>query len=296
MTTTNLIKTIGNTPLVKLDKILTNKKIKLFTKLEGQNPGGSIKDRVALYMIREAEKRKELNNKKIILEATSGNMGIALAMVGAQKNYKVTIVMSEGMSAERKIMLRALGAKLILTPKELGTAGAIQKAQKLKNKFPHKYWFANQFNNPTNPKAHYYGIAPELFKQIKKIDYLILAIGTSGTAMGIAQYFKKNSPHTEIIEVSPTAGYQIQGLQNQEKDFGGMIYDKKLITKKFIVKPKDAYQMSRKVAQQEGLFVGMSSGASLFVAKEISQKIKSGNIVVIIPDRGEKYLSTPLFK
>jgi len=296
MTTVNLLKTIGNTPLVKLDKIIKNPQIKLYAKLEGQNPGGSIKDRVALYMIREAEKRGELKRGQTILEATSGNMGISLAMIGAQKNYKVKIVMSEGMSEERKIMLRALGAKLILTPKELGTGGAIEKAQELKNKFPQKYWFANQFNNQDNPKAHYHGIAPELLRQIKKIDYLILGVGTSGTAMGIAKRFQKDSPQTKIIEVSPTSGYQIQGLQNQIDDFSGAIYDENLIAKKIIVAPEDAYEMARQVSQKEGLFVGMSTGANLYVAKKISRKIKKGTIVIIVPDRGEKYLSTTLFK
>jgi len=296
MTTVNLLKTIGNTPLVKLDKIIKNPQIKLYAKLEGQNPGGSIKDRVALYMITQAEKKGELKRGQTILEATSGNMGISLAMLGAQKNYKVEIVMSEGMSEERKIMLRALGAKLILTPKELGTGGAIEKAQELKNKFPQKYWFANQFNNPDNPKAHYHGIAPELLRQIKKIDYLILGVGTSGTAMGIAKRFQKDSPHTKIIEVSPTSGYQIQGLQNQIDDFGGLIYNKDLITEKIIVAPENAYEMARQVSQKEGLFVGMSAGANLFVAKKISRKIKKGTIVIIVPDRGEKYLSTSLFK
>lgn len=295
MQTQNLTQSIGNTPLIKLDNFLTNTKVNLFAKLEGQNPGGSVKDRVALYMINEAEKRKELTQGKIILEATSGNMGIALAMVGAQKKYRVQIIMSEGMSEERKIMLRALGAKLILTPRELGTHGAIQKAQELKNKYPHKYWFADQFNNPDNVKAHYHSLAPELLRQMRKIDYLILGVGTSGTAMGIARYFKKNSPQTKIIEVSPTAGYKIQGLQNPSRDFSGKIYDKNLISQKVIVSPQKAYLTSRKIAQKEGLFVGMSSGASLWVAQNLSRQLKSGNIIVIIPDRGEKYLSTSLF-
>lgn len=291
----NLTQTIGNTPLIQLEKILKNKNVSLFAKLEGQNPGGSIKDRVALYMIKQAEKRKELNKNKIILEATSGNMGISLAMIGAQKNYQVEIIMSEGVSEERKIMLRALGAKLHLTPKELGTHGAIQKAQEMKKQFPKKYWFVDQFNNPDNPKAHYFGIAPELFKETNTIDYLILGVGTSGTAMGVATYFKKHSPKTHIIEVSPAPGYQIQGLQNQEKDFGGLIYKKDMIIEKTIVDPQDAYQMSRNVAKNEGLFVGMSTGASLYVAQKISRHLKKGTIVILVPDRGEKYLSTSLF-
>jgi cysteine synthase B len=296
MKNTHLLQIIGNTPLIKLEKILQNENVNLFAKLEGQNPSGSIKDRVALYMILQAEKRKELKKNQTILEATSGNMGISLAMIGAQKGYQVEIVMSEGMSEERKVMLRAFGAKLHLTPKELGTHGAIQKAQELKKQNPQKYWFANQFNNPDNPKAHYFGIAPELHRQIKKIDYLILGVGTSGTAMGIAKFFKKYSPKTKILEVSPTSGYEIQGLQNQEKDFSGLIYKNDAIIEKNIVNPQDAYQMSRDVSKKEGLFVGMSTGANLYVAQKISKKIKRGTIVLLVPDRGEKYLSTSLFK
>jgi len=219
----NLLQTIGNTPLIKLDKILSNKNVNLFAKLEGQNPGGSIKDRAALYMIEQAEKRGELKPGKIILEATSGNMGIALTMIGAQKGYEVHILMSEGMSEERKIMLRALGAKLILTDKTLGTEGAIAKAKELVKKSPFLYWFSNQFNNQDNVQAHYHGTASEILQEVPNIDYLIAGIGTSGTIIGIANRFKKDSPKTKIIGVLPPAGYKIQGIQNPKKDFSGDI-------------------------------------------------------------------------
>jgi len=189
-----LIKTIGNTPMIKLNNFFKKKNINLFAKLEGENPGGSIKDRAALYMIEKAEKRGELKPGKIILEATSGNMGISLAMIGAQKNYKVHIVMSKGMSEERKTILRALGAKLILTPKALGTEGAIKKAKELLKRFPNSYWFSNQFNNPDNVQAHSRGIAREILNEIPHIDYLIAGVGTSGTLMGIADRFQKESP------------------------------------------------------------------------------------------------------
>jgi len=291
----NLLQTIGNTPMIKLEKILNNKNLNLFAKLEGQNPGGSIKDRAALYMIEQAEKRGELKQGKIILEATSGNMGIALAMIGAQKGYEVHIVMSEGMSQERKTMLKALGAKLILTDKTLGTEGAIAKARKLVKSSPLLYWFSNQFNNQDNVQAHYHGIASEILRDIPNIDYLIAGIGTSGTIIGIANRFKKDSPKTKIIGVFPPAGYKIQGLQNPQQDFSGNIYNDNVINEHFHVSKEDAFMMTRKVATQEGLFVGMSSGAALFAASQTGKSLKTGNIVVIIPDRGEKYLSTELF-
>ncbi len=292
---TNLLETIGNTPMIKLNKIINNKNVNPFAKLEGQNPGGSVKDRTALYMIEQAEKRGELKPGKIILEATSGNMGIALAMIGAQKGYEVHIVMSEGMSEERKTILRSLGAKLILTDKKFGTQGAIAKAKELIKDSPRKYWFSNQFNNKDNVLAHYHGIAPELLREIPKIDYLIAGTGTSGTIMGIANRFKEDSPKTKVVAVIPPAGYQIQGIQNPQEDFSGDIYNANLIDKYFNVSKEDAFMMTRKVAQKEGLFVGMSSGAALFAASEISKTLEAGNIVVIIPDRGEKYLSTELF-
>lgn len=281
--------------MIKLDKILNNKNVSLFTKLEGQNPGGSIKDRAALYMIEQAEKRGELTRGQIILEATSGNMGIALAMIGAQKGYKVHIVMSEGMSQERKIMLRALGVKLILTDKTLGTGGAITRARELVKSSPLLYWFSNQFNNQDNVRAHYHGIAPEILHGVPNIDYLIAGVGTSGTIMGIANRFKKDSPKTKIIGVFPPAGYKIQGLQNPLQDFSGDIYNDNLIDEHFNVSKEDSFMMTGKVATQEGLFVGMSSGAALFAASQIGESLENGNIVVIIPDRGEKYLSTELF-
>lgn len=292
----NLLQTIGNTPMIKLSKILKNQNISLFAKLEGQNPGGSIKDRVALYLIEQAEQRGELKKGKIILEATSGNMGISLAMIGAYKGYEVQIVMSEGMSEERKTMLRALGAKLILTDRKLGTEGAIAKAKNLVENTASLYWFANQFNNPDNVEAHFQGIALEILKEVPQIDYLVAGLGTSGTVVGIAQRFQKDSPQTKIVGVIPPAGYQIQGLQNPQGDFCGEIYQANFIDELFPVSKEDAFTMTQRAATEEGIFVGMSAGAALFAATKIGKSLKSGNLVVIIPDRGEKYLSTDLFR
>jgi len=290
----SLLSTIGSTPLIKLSKLFNSDSFQVYAKLEGQNPGGSIKDRVALYMIAQAEKRNELTPNKTIIEATSGNMGIALAMIGAQKGYKVEIAMSEGMSTERKTMLKALGAKLTLTNKKLGTEGAIQHVLRKLKTAPKKYWFANQFNNHDNTLAHYHSTAPELLSQLPKIDYLIAGLGTSGTIMGLAKRFKKDSPSTKIIGVLPPGGYQIQGLQNPYKDFKGKIVDINKLDQIIEISEKEAYTTTRLAGQKEGLFIGMSSGAAL-AAVQKTQPSHNSNIVIILPDRGEKYLSTKLF-
>ncbi len=290
-----ILETIGNTPMIKLEKIVRNKNVNIYAKLEGQNPGGSIKDRAALYMIEQAERRGDLKKGKIILEATSGNMGIALAMIGAQKGYEVNIIMSEGMSDERKTMIRSLGAKLILTGADKGTEGAIETAKEMFTNYPSRYWFCNQFNNQDNADAHYHGIASEILKDVPKIDYLIAGIGTSGTIMGISARFRKDSPDTKIIGVIPPAGYKIQGLQNPCEDFRGEIYHDNLLDERFRVSVQEAFGMTKKTAVTEGLFTGMSSGAALYAACKKADSLISGNIVVIIPDRGEKYLSTGLF-
>ena len=291
----NLLKAIGDTPMIELKKIIGNRNVHLFAKLEGQNPGGSIKDRMALYMIQKAEERGNLRKGKIILEATSGNTGIAFSMIGAYKGYKVQIIMSEAMSEERKLMIKSFGAELILTDKSLGTNGAIQKAHQLVKDNPNSYWFVDQFNNPDNVNSHYYGIAPEILSEVSDIDYLFAGTGTSGTIMGIGKRFKEDSPKTKIVGIYPPEGYKIQGLQNPDKDFIGAIYDKDFVDERVDLSQEDAFIMARKIAREEGLFVGMSSGAALFAAVQKSKLLDSGNLVVVIPDRGEKYLSTNLF-
>lgn len=293
----NTLEAIGNTPMVKIKNLFESSNVHVYAKLEGQNPGGSIKDRIALYMIEEAEKRGKLDTSKTIIEATSGNMGIALSWVGAQKGYAVEVVMSEGMSMERKMMMRALGAKLILTESALGTEGAIAKARELVEENPDTYWFANQFNNEDNMMANYHGLASEILKEVEQVDVLVAGVGTGGTVMGVKKRFAEDSPMTRVVEVIPPGGYKIQGIQNPENDFNGSIYEVNVADERFSVTVPDAYAMAKRVAEKEGLFVGMSSGASLFAVSEIIKDLKEGStVVVIIPDRGEKYLSTELFQ
>jgi cysteine synthase len=291
-----LLRTIGDTPMIALKRLFPESGINLFAKLEGQNPGGSIKDRAALHMIEQAERSGTLQEGKIIIEATSGNMGIALALAGAIKGYKVQIVMSEGMSRERQIMLKAFGAELILTPRHLGTHGAICRAKEIVGDMPTAYWFADQFNNPDNVAAHYLGIAEEMLKEVQPIDVLISGIGTGGTIMGIAKRFKEDSPATKIVGVIPMKGYGIQGLQHPTEDFSGSILDASLVDQLICASTEDAFTMCKKAAATEGLFVGMSSGAALFAATHFARSMKRGNIAAIIPDRGDKYLSTSLYE
>lgn len=302
----NVLELIGNTPIVRINRLNSDKNINIFAKLEGQNPGGSIKDRIALKMLEQAEKIGELKKNKIIIEATSGNTGIAIAMIAAVKGYKAEIVMSNAVSIERRKMITAFGAKIILTDGKLGTDGAIKKARELVAEFPEKYYHPDQFSNNNNILAHYETTAAEIWEQMKgKIDYFVAAIGTSGTLMGVSQYLKKKNPSIKIVSAEPVKGHYIQGLKNMEEAVIPAIYDHKNLDNIIMVETEAAFNMTRQLAQNEGIFCGMSSGAAMFAALEVAKKISSQNksvfsrklnIVTIFPDRGEKYLSTSLFK
>jgi S-sulfo-L-cysteine synthase (O-acetyl-L-serine-dependent) len=291
----DILSLIGNTPMVKVNKINPSKKVNLYIKLEGQNPGGSIKDRIALFMIEMAEKNGELTKDKIILEPTSGNTGIGLAMIAAFKGYKITLTMSEGVSEERKKIIKAYGAKIILTPKEKGTDGAIMKAHEMINYHPNKYWMPNQFANPINPETHYKTTAEEILADVPNITHFIAGLGTSGTIMGISKKLREKKKNIHIIAVEPSLGHKLQGLKNMREAIVPEIYNQNLFDEKINIKDKDAYEVVRRIAKEEGLFLGMSSGAALFVALELAKKLKTGNIVIISSDRGEKYASTALF-
>jgi len=293
----NILETIGQTPLVKINRLNAKKNVKICAKLEGFNPSGSIKDRIALRMIEQAEAEGSLKNGKIIIEPTSGNTGIGLAMIGAVKGYKVEIVMSSAVSVERIKMIRAFGAKVTLTDGKLGTDGAILKARELMSRFPDRYFMPDQFSNKYNNIAHYKTTGEEIWKQANgRIDYFVSAIGTSGTIMGVGKSLKENDPKIKIVCAHPVKGHYIQGLKNMEEAIVPSIYDPSKIDETIMVETEEAWKMSLKIIREEGIFVGMSSGAALYAALKIAEKIKSGNIVVIFPDRGEKYLSTDLFK
>ncbi len=293
----NILNTIGNTPLIELTNLNKNSNVKILTKLEGFNPGGSLKDRSALYMILKAEESGILTPNRVIIEPTSGNTGIALAMIGAIKGYKVTLVMPECVSVERQRILEAFGASIILTPGCDGTDGAIIKAHELVRKYPKKYFMPNQFENENNVLAHYETTGPEIYSQTNgKIDIFVAGMGTTGTIIGVGKYLKKQKPSVKIIGVEPTKGHKIQGLKNMEESIVPKIYDQKILDEKLIIEDEEAFETTRLLATKEGIFVGMSSGAAVAGSLRIAKKIDSGVIVTILPDRGERYLSTTLFK
>jgi len=293
----DILSAIGSTPLVELNNLNRNSKVRIFGKLEGCNPGGSIKDRPAYYMIKKAEESGELTREKTILEPTSGNTGIALAMIGAAKGYKVKLCMPECVSEERQRVIEAFGAEAVLTPASEGTDGAIKKAHQLIAEEPDKYFMPNQFENENNVLAHYETTGPEIFSQTKgEIDVFVAGMGTGGTLMGVAKYLKERKPEIKIVGVEPIVGHKIQGLKNMQESIVPKIYHSEKLDEKIIAEDDPAYEMTRLLATEEGIFVGMSSGAALAGALCVAQKMHSGIIVVILPDRGDRYLSTTLFR
>jgi S-sulfo-L-cysteine synthase (O-acetyl-L-serine-dependent) len=293
----NILQTIGNTPMVRINKLNPNKNTTIYAKLEGLNPSGSIKDRIALSMIQQAEISGKLTKGKTIIEPTSGNTGVALAMIGSLKGYEVEIVMSNAVSVERRQMIKAFGGKVTLTDGKFGTDGAIRRARELVKENPEKYFMPDQFSNEYNKIAHYRTTGDEIWKQTNgKIDYFVSSLGTSGTIMGVSKVLKEHNPEIKIVCAHPVKGHYIQGLKNMEEAIVPSIYDPSQIDITIMVETEAAYEMTRQIVLKEGIFVGMSSGAAMYAAVEIAKQIESGTIVVIFPDRGEKYLSTKLFK
>ena len=295
--TRTVLDAIGNTPLVEIRNLNPFPGIRMFAKLEGSNPGGSIKDRIALFMIMAAEKSGELTQEKIIIEPTSGNTGIALAMIGAAKGYAVKLVMPGCVSDERRRIIEAFGAEVEITPSEEGTDGAIRRAWKLVEENPYKYYMPDQFSNPANVLAHYVTTGPEIFKELGgEIDCFVAGMGTTGTLMGVGKYLKEMRPETRIVGVEPDPGHAIQGLKNMEEAIIPGIYQSDLLDEKIRVGDEEAYLMARKIATREGIFTGMSSGAALAGVLKVAESMGTGTIVTVLPDRGDRYLSTTLFR
>ncbi|MDR0777991.1 MAG: cysteine synthase family protein [Methanomassiliicoccaceae archaeon] len=293
----NILELIGNTPLVKINNIVNKEGVEIYAKLEGFNPTGSIKDRIAVSMINAAIKDGRLTKGKTIIEATSGNTGISLAMIGRVLGYEVVIVMSKAVSIERQKMIKAFGAHIILTPAKEGTDGAIRKTRQLVKEFPDKYFNPDQFSNEFNTFAHYENTAEEIWQQTGgKITHIVCALGTSGTIMGVGSSLKKKNPKIKIVEAQPVKGHYIQGLKNMQEAIVPTIYDPELIDEHIMIESEEAFEMSRQVALKEGILVGMSAGAAMLAALKVSDKEEKGLIVAIFADRGEKYLSTDLFK
>ncbi len=292
----SILDSIGNTPLVRLDRINPNPKVRLFAKLEGSNPGGSVKDRIALYMVRAAEVEGSLTKGSTIFEATSGNTGIGLAMVGTAMGYKVKLVMPECVSLERRKILEAFGAELVLSPGNEGTDGAIRLAHKVYAEHRSDYFMPNQFDNPANIRAHYETTGREVFEQTKgEISVFVAGMGTSGTLMGAGRRLKEYNNSITVLGVEPNLGHKIQGLKNMTEAIVPKIFDPGALDAKWNVQDDDAFNTTRRLALEEGLFVGMSSGAAMWAAIKKAKEMKDGTIVVILPDRGDRYLSTALF-
>jgi len=293
----NILDTIGRTPMVRINRMNPNPSVEMYAKLEGFNPTGSIKDRIALKMIERAEDDGILTKDKIIIEATSGNTGIGLAMIGAVKGYRVQIVMSSAVSVERQKMIKAFNGEIILTSADLGTDGAIMKTKELVAADPDKYFNPNQFSNEYNKIAHYKTTAEEIWEQTEgRVTHFVSALGTSGTLMGVGMMLKERNPAIKIIEAQPVKGHYIQGLKSLAEAIVPEIYDIDEIDESMLIDTGEAYETARRIVREEGIFVGMSSGAAMLAAIRKAKKLDGGVMVVILPDRGEKYLSTSLFE
>ena len=296
----SIIRHIGNTPLLRICALTEDisPSVAIYAKAEWFNPGGSVKDRPALRIIQEAERSGELTPDKIILDSTSGNTGIAYALIGAGKGYRVTLVMPENVSEERKRIARAYGAELILSDPLEGSDGAIRVAQRLAEEHPERYFYADQYNNDANWRAHYETTGPEIWHQTRgQITHFVAGIGTSGTLMGTGRYLKEQNPAIQVVAVEPADELEvIEGLKHMETAIVPGIYDPTFPDRHELVSANAAYQMVRRLAQEEGLFVGFSSGAAMHVALRVARELDEGVVVTLFPDGGSKYLSLNLWE
>jgi cysteinyl-tRNA synthetase len=295
----NILELVGGTPLVRINRLNHNPGVTVYAKLEFMNPGGSVKDRPALKMIEEAEQRGELTKDKVVLEATSGNTGIGLAMACAVKGYKMLFTMAESASLERRKILKAYGADILLTPAHLSTDGAIEEAYRLAREEPERYFLVDQFNNEDNWRSHAApgGTADEIYADTDgKVSLVVATLGTTGTVMGVSRRLKELNSEVEVVAVEPYQGHKIQGLKNMKESYPPGIFQPAEVDRIVNVDDDSAYEMSRRLAREEGIFVGMSSGAAMKVALDEAAGLPEGSVVVaLLPDGGERYLSTPLF-
>lgn len=285
---------IGNTPLVRLQRLPGKSSNKVLVKLEGNNPAGSVKDRPALSMIQQAELREEINPGDSLIEATSGNTGIALAMVAAIKGYKMTLIMPDNLSDERKASMLAYGAELILVTEEQGMEGARDLAQRMQDQGKGKV--LDQFANQDNPNAHYMRTGPEIWRDTKgEVTHFISSMGTTGTIMGVSRYLKEQSSAVQIIGLQPKDGSRIPGIRRWPQEYLPKIFDRSCVDEVIDIDQKDAEDTMRALAEEEGIFCGVSSGGGVYAALQLSKQVENATIVVIICDRGDRYLSTGVF-
>jgi S-sulfo-L-cysteine synthase (O-acetyl-L-serine-dependent) len=295
-----ILEAIGNTPLVELTNIWDADKtgVRILAKLEGSNPGGSVKDRPAYFMLKDGIESGRLTRDKTVLEPTSGNTGIGLAMISAALGYKVKLTMPACVSEERRSILLALGAELELTPGCDKTDGAIRRAHVIMENHPDKYFMPNQFDNDANWKAHYETTAPEIVMQTNgEVNVFAAGMGTTGTLMGAARYFNDNKLSIKTIGIEPDMDHRIQGLKNMKESIVPGIYKPELLDGKIACRDEDAFETTRELAVSEGIFCGISSGAALWGAMQAAKDLQRGStVVVLLPDRGDRYLSTEVFR
>jgi len=296
----SIIDAIGNTPLVEISRMWSAEKtgVRIMAKIEGSNPGGSVKDRPAYFMIKKAMENGDLNKNKIILEPTSGNTGIGMAMIAAAMGYRIKLTMPACVSIERRSTLIAVGAELELTPGCDKTDGAIARAHDIIAKYGDQYYMPNQFDNDANWQAHYETTAPEIIRDTKgKTDVFVAGMGTTGTLMGCSRYFRENNLKTKVVGIEPDLNHRIQGLKNMKEAIVPKIYDPGLLDKILICDDDTAFNTVRDLALMEGIFCGISSGAALWGAMEVAKDMPKGStVVVLLPDRGDRYLSTEVFR
>ena len=288
----NILGLIGNTPLVGVHQLSPNPDVKIWAKLEGQNPGGSSKDRIALKMVDLAERDGTLQPGATILEPSSGNTGIGLALVAKLRGYKLRVVMPENVSIERRQLLEIFGAEITLSPGEEGSNGAIRMTEKIHADEPDRYTFLFQYGNPANPLAHYENTGPEIWRDCPEVDVFCAGLGTSGTLMGVGKFLKEQNPAVKVIAVEPPAGELVQGLRNLDDGFVPPIFDPSILDRKLIVRPKDSIEWTRRLLEDCGVFAGISSGAAIAGAVKAAQQLERGTVVTLLPDGGWKYLSS----
>jgi cysteine synthase len=286
---------IGNTPIVDVSQLSPNPRVRILAKLEGGNPAGSVKDRIALKMIDEAEADGTLRPGHTIIEPSSGNTGIALAMICRMRGYPLKIVLPENVSIERRQLLEVFGAEIILSPGEEGSNGAVRRAQALADEHP-EWVFLYQYGNEANPRAHYEGTGPEILRDVPEITHFVAGLGTSGTLMGVGTYLREQKPEVKIYAVEPPAGELVEGLRNLDDGYIPPVFDKwgglELLDGKRIVRPRESLEWTRRLVAEAGIFAGISSGAALAGAVKVAERIDEGTIVFIVCDGGWKYLST----
>jgi [CysO sulfur-carrier protein]-thiocarboxylate-dependent cysteine synthase len=286
----SILDLIGGTPLVGIHELSPNPDVRLYAKLEGDNPGGSVKDRIAKAMVEAAERDGRLRPGDTVLEPSSGNTGIGLALVCRLKGYRLRVVLPGNVSPERRQLLEIFGAEVVSSPAEEGSNGAIRVAQELDKEGGVVLLY--QYGNPANPDAHYTGTGPEIWADCPEVDVFVAGLGTSGTLMGVGRYLKERNPAVQIVAVEPPAGEQVQGLRSIEEGYVPPIFDPDMLDRRFIVRPRESIEWTRRLVDECGIFAGLSSGAVLAGAAKVATDMDGGTIVVLLPDGGWKYLST----